>query len=730
MATPSQEDVDSFLSFCEIVTGRRPDPKLAPRYIKDANGDLDRAIGNFEQDPNRYAADKYDETLFSQDRDGGSNQYAGVPSFQIDHPNESLAQYPQSTAATRPNTPSNSMHDSGMADSHALDAGAGQETGVVGASGVQFGPATREYYEQNQWAMTTVSSTVPDPPPAQRKREPGEPAFIKPLPSQDYLPSLLTILNAIPRSHNALLMKGHSLPHYGQDPQWWAGNPIAVAQTIDLDDVRQDDARLDIIHETQRIMAFLDYTDRAYGSVEPLNKIESGEGSSGDTEAVKFLEAWHAASSHLEPGAGYDTLFETTARELRSGEEVSSASFKCLMPILSNRGADVPASLYDVLDETIWSNDLDGSKDVHASISSLAEILVMVVKQPDSTATGLNMTIPSSWYVDRYMSQNETKAKQMRRARADRKNELGQIQAQSKRYSNFHYNGTSGSSLDLLEVAMSAMAMQPLSPTGDPMPNPNAERDARLHRKIQRVYDRVKRKLEVLKTQEEEARKAYDELSSLLKEPIEGAEDNPTVKYQLCGISSDPAVTYIRSRRNLDVDQNMGEAVAVGDSETARTSTDWWRIHYDSTGQISKSRISEVDVLAAAAMENREVLLVYASEKALSEPFQDAPQALAEFVSVDNMLFREELTQDAEQPPPYDGSGSVGGGEDADFTSMSAKEWYGEGQQKQPEMAEMGAGLVAEMAAGASRSTDADADAAMPDAGGASSQHIEFAEGK
>lgn len=96
MAEPSQEDVDSFLSFCEIVTGRRPDPKFAPRYIKvrealplrtlhgltldqDANGDLDRAISNFEQDPNRYAADKYDETLFSQDRDGGSNQYAGIP---------------------------------------------------------------------------------------------------------------------------------------------------------------------------------------------------------------------------------------------------------------------------------------------------------------------------------------------------------------------------------------------------------------------------------------------------------------------------------------------------------------------------------------------------------------------------------------------------------------------------------------------------------------------------
>lgn len=42
--------------------------------------------------------------------------------FQIDHANDSLTQYPQSTAATRPNTPSNSMHASGTGLAHALGA--------------------------------------------------------------------------------------------------------------------------------------------------------------------------------------------------------------------------------------------------------------------------------------------------------------------------------------------------------------------------------------------------------------------------------------------------------------------------------------------------------------------------------------------------------------------------------------------------------------------------------
>lgn len=94
------------------------------------------------------------------------------------------------------------------------------------------------------------------------------------------------------------------------------------------------------------------------------------------------------------------------------------------------------------------------------------------------------------------------------------------------------------------------------------------------------------------------------------------------------------------------------------------------------------------------------------------------------------MLFREELAQDVEQPPPYEASGAANdnnGDDDSGFGHMSAKEWYGENAHQQPEMAEKGAGLVAEMAAAAgSRSTDTDA--AMTDAEG--SQHIEFADGK
>lgn len=90
------------------------------------------------------------------------------------------------------------------------------------------------------------------------------------------------------------------------------------------------------------------------------------------------------------------------------------------------------------------------------------------------------------------------------------------------------------------------------------------------------------------------------------------------------------------------------------------------------------------------------------------------------FVSRDNMAFRDELSQDSEQPPPYED-----GADDSGFGNASAQEWYGgQAQQQQPEMEEKGVGLVAEMASGASRGADTD----MADAGGA--QHIEFADVK
>ena len=99
-----------------------------------------------------------------------------------------------------------------------------QESGVIGNSGPHFGPATKSYYDNSKWAITLAGSSthefIPDVEINQRKREEGGPAFIKPLPSGDYLSALFTILHSIPLVRNAFLSPENLLPNYGYNRNW------------------------------------------------------------------------------------------------------------------------------------------------------------------------------------------------------------------------------------------------------------------------------------------------------------------------------------------------------------------------------------------------------------------------------------------------------------------------------------------------------------------------------
>ncbi|KAK8221176.1 hypothetical protein IWZ01DRAFT_490039 [Phyllosticta capitalensis] len=676
-----EDEVETLISFAGALGFPAPLPHIARRFIKDANGDVNRAFANFEADPNRYDAEKYDEDLFSQDRDGGSTQLAGVPSFQIDHADDDAAQYPHSTAATRPNTrpntPSNSLHGSGMGDYYSQ--GANQESGVVGGAGVQFGPATREYYESNQWAMTTVSNASPDPPPDQRRRNQGEPAFLKPSQTLDYLPALLTILANIPMARNALLMKSHILSNYGENSSWWSGNAAALSGNV-VNGQPSPGPSDRLIHEAQRIIAFLDATERAYGSAEGFIQLEwfvHSTWANEEKDAIKFLGSWLAAAERLEPSDGFSELFKTTAHQVQNGNS-KYPNIWCLTPVLDNGGSGPCLSLYDVLDDTIWSDDPDGTKDVDAAIDRVAEVLVIIVKQPDVSANGLNMTIPESWYADRYLTAYESKSKQMRKDRAEYRGKIAEIQQKLQKYTRFNYQGKTGDALVLLETAMSAFRpsrRRSVQDDGDVVmatTDNDSSPDDKVLKQLQTVYDNVKVKIEDLKKEEQMAQQSLEQLSGLLKEHSTTSELNPTSKYQLCGLSTDPSVFYIKQNCGIKTSENVNQDLEAG--QNADSATDcWWRIQYDNSGQISKSRIAQTEALTAAAVENREVLLVYASEKALSQPLEELPQALADFVATDNAAYGKELAGETEQPPPYelDGAGDSANADNKEQTDRT-----------------------------------------------------------
>ncbi|KAI7631994.1 hypothetical protein KC319_g16337 [Hortaea werneckii] len=86
----------------------------------------------------------------------------------------------------------------------------------------------------------------------------------------------------------------------------------------------------------------------------------------------------------------------------------------------------------------------------------------------------------------------------------------------------------------------------------------------------------------------------------------------------------------------------------------------WWRLEYEVAGtgaNITKTKTPDYDVLRAAELEHREVLLVYASDQINDISLHDPtlPPPLQQFVDEDNKLFKAELQAAAEnaQPPAY-----------------------------------------------------------------------------
>lgn len=162
-----------------------------------------------------------------------------------------------------------------------------QETGITGSGGTHntspvvnpnFIPAQEnKEYNPSEWALTVTAPppATQEPLPAERKRPPdGAPAFLRPSFSSYYLGGALSILHTIPRARDSFLVRSVLLPDYGRNSKWWSGEKIGFSRAVDLDgpSFSVPDAE-EIIHELQRLMAFLGGTNRAYGSVDVLAEL-------------------------------------------------------------------------------------------------------------------------------------------------------------------------------------------------------------------------------------------------------------------------------------------------------------------------------------------------------------------------------------------------------------------------------------------------------------------------
>ena len=301
-----------------------------------------------------------------------------------------------------------------------------QETGILGNQA--FGPATRDHYESDKWAVTLsgphTQEIILNPEPADRRRPRGAPAFLKPSPAGHRLPALLKILHSIPMAKEALLNRTNVLPDYGHDRDWWDGTAIKFLKIVNLDLQGRQANNDDIIYESQRLMAFLDETERAYGSTDVLSKLDVMGGLY--SEKVKdFYTAWHDASIHSVPDAHLLDVFTSTGRKV-SPENPQSETFYCLTARVDEEISGSGLTLYEVLDNMLWG---DIREDEETFFERIGDVFTLEICNLVPNISGLGIEIPPVWYADRYLPSSTKQAKDMLKRKA---NVVATLDAQKK----------------------------------------------------------------------------------------------------------------------------------------------------------------------------------------------------------------------------------------------------------------------------------------------------------
>ena len=288
----------------------------------------------------------------------------------------------------------------------------GQETGVTAPSTGAFGPAQREYYDTDKWSMTLPGTFAREillnPEPVDRQRRPGTPAFLKPASDALHLAPLIKILHEIPITRDALLNIELLCSDYGYDTQWWDGEAVKQLRVVNVDQGYQNAQGQDLIYETQRLMAFLDDTERAYGSIDGLTRLQNRP---QDGDKIKgFFEEWQRFTKQLAPDVQVSSIFES--RGLKRGPEESDErvqAFSCLSINVDATMADNDFSLYDALDEVIWEGD-----DSDVFLQNVANVVTFSITRSSNSGSGIGIDIPAIWHPDRYLETSLPHAKEYR----------------------------------------------------------------------------------------------------------------------------------------------------------------------------------------------------------------------------------------------------------------------------------------------------------------------------
>jgi hypothetical protein len=361
-----------------------------------------------------------------------------------------------------------------------------QESGVVGSAAPVFGPATKEHYDTAKWAMTSATEVIPDPIANARRRDEGQPAILKPSPRFNYLPSLVTILHSIPAFRNALLAPGITQRSYWMGDDWWRGSPAIPARTIDTLAGVEEAHSLDMLHETQRLMAFLDKSDRAYATVSSMLELDAWKQSrikptDEDDDLIKFLLVWSAAYEAQVPNSQLDGWLRSVV--IIGDEHVQNF---VLEAVVTRESSATNRSIYDILDDHLFSS-ATGS----AHISRISSVLIFRLTSATTDAQGIGCRVPATLYPDRYLESNKPVIDGIFRDLKQYEDHVKDIEAKAQKL-RFHTPKKEKAkpieTLKLLETTMKTYKTQQGEENVDP-------KDAKVLSQLQTLYQSVESKL-------------------------------------------------------------------------------------------------------------------------------------------------------------------------------------------------------------------------------------------
>lgn len=279
-----------------------------------------------------------------------------------------------------------------------------QESGVIATDNSRFGPANQEYYDENAWGMTLFNQNTREeiisPDPEDRQRNDNEPAFFRPSQDALFVGGFLTILHSIPLAREALLLRDKVIPDYGHDAQWWNGQPVKAPRIVSLDDPYAEYQDWEnVIHETQRLMAFLDSTKRGFGSTDALVSLKPISHYDQEKGVERFLEGWQEAALQATPDNQLSMVF--TSHAVRHAvSEFDDPNSKEFFVLNVQAPTDNGQTLYDILDEAIWQ-DAPGQELDDVWLENVAEVLTIQLGNTNNVP--IDIKIPLVFYPDRYM---------------------------------------------------------------------------------------------------------------------------------------------------------------------------------------------------------------------------------------------------------------------------------------------------------------------------------------